>query len=210
MKIRLGLCVAIAAVGASTSAFAQDAYVGEIRQFASNYCPRDWAPANGALLQISQYSALFSLLGTTYGGDGRTSFALPNIGAPVQGASPAPLPNQPGGEARIYEHCELEGWSVPLGLGDHRAADLARPPYSDNNVSAVRASPGWTVTLFDGANLDGQSLSVTGENRCLVAQGFNDLTSSIRVTRAAPPPGQSSAAAGITCIAVQGIFPSRP
>jgi len=212
MKIRLGVCAAIAAFGAAAPAFAQDAYVGEIRQFASNYCPRDWAPANGAVLQISQYSALFSLLGTTYGGDGRTTFALPNIPAPVTvpGFSPAPAPTQPGGEARIYEHCELEGWSVPLGLGDHHAADLAHPPYSDNNVSAVRASPGWTVTLFDGANLDGQSVTVTGESRCLVAQGFNDLTSSIRVTRAAPPPATPAGSAGITCVAVQGIFPARP
>lgn len=206
MKIRLGVCAAFAALGASSTAFAQNAYVGEIRQFASNYCPRDWAPANGALLQISQYTALFSLLGTTYGGDGRTTFGLPNIGAPVPASSPAPA--QAGGEARIYEHCELEGWSVPLGLGDHNANSLLRPPYVNDGVSSVRASPGWTVTLFDGPNLDGQSVTVTGETRCLVDKGFNDLTSSIRVTRAAPP--QASGAAGITCVAVQGQFPSRP
>ena len=126
----------------------------------------------------------------------------------MSSAAPAPA-DTAGGEARIYEHCELGGWSMPLGLGDHRAADLARPPYSDNNVSSVRASPGWTVTLFDGANLDGQSVTVTGEDRCLVTRNFNDMTSSIRVTRM----GLSTtgpAGAGVTCIATQGIFPSRP
>jgi hypothetical protein len=205
MKRKLLGCAALLAAFGSPMASAQDAYVGEIRQFASNYCPRDWAPTNGAMLQISQNTALFSLLGTTYGGDGRTTFALPNIAPPMSSAAPS-APNV-GGEARIYQDCELGGWNVPLGLGDHRAGDLARPPYSDNNVSAVRASPGWTVTLFDGANLDGQSVTVTGENRCLVAQGFNDRTSSIRVTRATS--ASTQAGAGVSCIAVQGIFPPR-
>ncbi len=209
MRLNSAACVAIATLCVSAPAIAQDAYVGEVRQFASNFCPVGWAPANGAMLQISQHSALFSLLGTTYGGDGRSTFALPRIAPPMSSPAPAAPANAGGGEARIYEHCELEGWNVPLGLGDHRASDLARPPYSDNNVSSVRASPGWIVTLFDGANLDGQSVTITGEDRCLVARGFNDLTSSIRVTRAAPEAPQA-AGAGVSCIATQGIFPSRP
>lgn len=207
MKLKLLGCAAMLAAFASPIASAQDAYLGEVRQFASNFCPRGWAPTDGATLQIAQNSALFSLLGTTYGGDGRTTFALPRLASPMSSAAPA-TPDTMGGEARVYEHCELGGWSVPLGLGDHRASDLARPPYSDNNVSSVRASPGWTVTLFDGANLDGQSVTVTGEDRCLVARNFNDLASSIRVTRS----GLSTtgpASAGMTCIATQGVFPSR-
>lgn len=205
MKLKLLGCAAMLAALASPIASAQDAYLGEVRQFASNFCPRGWEPTNGATLPIAQNSALFSLLGTTYGGDGRTTFALPNVASTMSSPGPA-APNNLGGEARIYEHCELDGWSIPLGLGDHRASDLARPPYSDNTISSVRASPGWTVTLFDGANLDGQSVTVTGENRCLVAQGFNDRTSSIRVTRTAAAPSQ---AAGVSCIATQGIFPPR-
>ena len=54
-------------------------FIAEIRIFASNFAIRDWAFCDGQLLQISQNSALFSLLGTTYGGDGRTTFALPDI-----------------------------------------------------------------------------------------------------------------------------------
>lgn len=54
-------------------------YVGEIRAFAGNFAPAGWALCNGQLLPISGNDALFSLIGTTYGGDGQTTFALPNL-----------------------------------------------------------------------------------------------------------------------------------
>ena len=54
-------------------------FIGEIRMFSFNFPPRGWAFCNGQLLQISQNQELFSILGTTYGGDGRTTFALPNL-----------------------------------------------------------------------------------------------------------------------------------
>ena len=56
-----------------------DPFVAEIRIFPFNFAPRGWAFCNGQLLPISQNTALFSLLGTTYGGDGRSNFALPNL-----------------------------------------------------------------------------------------------------------------------------------
>ncbi|WP_299769699.1 tail fiber protein [uncultured Dokdonia sp.] len=56
-----------------------DPFLGEIKLFAGNFAPRAWAYCDGQLLPISQYSALFSILGTTYGGDGRTTFALPDL-----------------------------------------------------------------------------------------------------------------------------------
>jgi microcystin-dependent protein len=55
-------------------------FLGEIQTFAFTFCPSGWAPLNGQLLSISQNSALFNLLGTTYGGDGITTFALPKWG----------------------------------------------------------------------------------------------------------------------------------
>jgi microcystin-dependent protein len=54
-------------------------YLGEIRMFAGPYAPVGWLFCNGLLLSISQYEALYALLGTTYGGDGRTNFALPDL-----------------------------------------------------------------------------------------------------------------------------------
>jgi microcystin-dependent protein len=54
-------------------------YIGEIRMAGFNFAPVDWALCNGQLLPISDYDALFNLIGTTYGGDGQTTFALPNL-----------------------------------------------------------------------------------------------------------------------------------
>lgn len=64
---------------APSSAEAQEPFLGEIRIFGYNFCPRGWADANGQLLSISQNTALFSLYGTMYGGDGRTTFGLPDL-----------------------------------------------------------------------------------------------------------------------------------
>lgn len=56
-----------------------DGYLGEIRMFAGNYAPEDWAICDGSLLPIAQNEALYTLLGTTYGGDGVTNFGLPDL-----------------------------------------------------------------------------------------------------------------------------------
>src|SRR5919201_3648872 len=61
-----------------------DQFIGEVRIFGGKFAPAGWALCNGQLLPISQNTALFSLLGTTYGGDGKTTFALPNL----QGSAP--------------------------------------------------------------------------------------------------------------------------
>ncbi len=67
-------------------------FIAEIRIFAGNFAPRSWAFCNGQLLPISQNTALFSLIGTTYGGDGRTTTALPNL----QGRAPMQPGSGPG------------------------------------------------------------------------------------------------------------------
>src|SRR5499426_1456428 len=69
-----------------------DAFVAEIRIFTGNFAPRGWAWCTGQLLPISQNTALFSLLGTTYGGDGKSNFALPNM----QGNAPMHPGQGPG------------------------------------------------------------------------------------------------------------------
>ena len=81
-----------AAMGASTGASAQECMIGEVRAFGGNFAPRSWAFTNGQLLAISSNEALFSILGTTYGGDGRTTFALPDL----RGRVPIHPGNGPG------------------------------------------------------------------------------------------------------------------
>ncbi|NNC51867.1 MAG: tail fiber protein [Erythrobacter sp.] len=71
--------MALSAGFASTPAQAQDRYLAEVILVGQNFCPRGTMPADGKLLAISQYTALFSLLGTTYGGDGRSTFGLPDL-----------------------------------------------------------------------------------------------------------------------------------
>lgn len=69
-----------------------EGFIGEIRMFGGNFAPRSWAFCEGQLLPISQNSALFSILGTTYGGDGRTTFGLPDL----RGRVPVGQGNGPG------------------------------------------------------------------------------------------------------------------
>jgi microcystin-dependent protein len=84
-----------------------DQFVGEIRIFAGNFAPTGWAMCNGQLLPISQNTALFSLLGTYYGGDGKSTFALPNLEGSVplhQGQGPGLsdyVIGQSGGEQNV-------------------------------------------------------------------------------------------------------------
>jgi microcystin-dependent protein len=74
------LTIMICAAPRPAAAQANLPYLGEIQLFAFNFCPVGWITLNGQLLQISQNTALFSLLGTTYGGDGITTFSLPKWG----------------------------------------------------------------------------------------------------------------------------------
>ena len=93
---RLQSVVLCAALGlgfwtASRAALAgADPYLGEIETFAFNFCPKGWAALSGQLLPINVNQALFALLGTTYGGDGQTTFALPTA-KPIFTATGAPL-----------------------------------------------------------------------------------------------------------------------
>lgn len=68
-----------APVASSDEVFSSEPFLGQVTIFAGNFAPRGWAFCEGQLLPISQNTALFSILGTTYGGDGRTTFALPDL-----------------------------------------------------------------------------------------------------------------------------------
>jgi microcystin-dependent protein len=79
MQPYLGINHVIALVGVYPSRSAVEPFIAEIMMFAGNFAPRGWALCDGQLLSVSSNAALFSLLGTTYGGDGRTTFALPDL-----------------------------------------------------------------------------------------------------------------------------------
>jgi microcystin-dependent protein len=82
MKKTLLVCTLVAAVfvtADTAKAQAADPYLGQVMFTAANFCPRGWAPLDGAVLSLAQNTALFSLLGTSYGGNGTTNFQLPLI-----------------------------------------------------------------------------------------------------------------------------------
>ena len=93
-------------------------YIGEIRIFAGNFAPVGWLLCQGQLLPISQYDTLFNLIGTTYGGDGQSTFALPNLSSrlPVHQASAFPLGQTGGVEMVTLTAQQLPSHShVPMG-----------------------------------------------------------------------------------------------
>ena len=96
MRYLVSVTCALLVLGAltvRTPVYAGDnPFISEIRMFAGNFAPRGWAFCDGQLLAVSQNEALFSLLGTTYGGDGRTTFALPDL----RGRAPVHFGQGPG------------------------------------------------------------------------------------------------------------------
>lgn len=90
-------------------------YIGEIAMFAGNFAPRGWALCNGQILSIQQNTALFSLIGTIYGGDGRTTFALPDLRgrAPVHAGQGPGLTNHRLGQKGGQEEVTLNQTQLP-------------------------------------------------------------------------------------------------
>lgn len=92
-----------------------DPFIGQITMFAGNFAPRNWAYCDGQILDISQYDALFSLLGTIYGGNGRTNFALPDMRGrvPIHSGQGPGLTNRPIGQRSGAEAVTLSVNEIP-------------------------------------------------------------------------------------------------
>lgn len=169
-----------------------DPFVAEIRIFPFNFPPRGWAWCDGQLLPISQNTALFSLLGTTYGGDGKTTFALPNL----QGASP------------IF-------WGQGPGLTDRFIGEIGGSPSVTLLVSEM---PAHTHQLR--GTLDDADLAIPGPTRSLaratanvyLAANPNSLMAFEALTPAGGSLPHNNLQPYLTLyfnIALQGIFPPR-
>lgn len=164
-------------------------FIGEIRPFAFDYPPRGWAACNGQLLAINTNQALFSILGTTYGGNGTTNFALPNL----QGRAPVHAPGASSlGEAGGAETVTLTQANLPAHAhGVMASADLAASTSPSGNVMGAKGRGGATVYAA-GTNLTPLApgaVGLTGEN--------------------GPHENMQPSLAVNFCIALFGIFPSR-
>jgi microcystin-dependent protein len=169
-----------------------DPFVAEIRIFPFNFAPKGWAFCNGQILPLSQNTALFSLLGTTYGGDGKSNFALPNC----QGNAPMHPGQGPGlslhdlgetGGSEIVTLLESEipahSHSLTASLTDARERQPASQLLAAGVGVAMYATPGAMITLSDSA-----FTSAGGD------QPHNNLQPYLTLN---------------FCIALQGVYPPR-
>jgi microcystin-dependent protein len=137
-----------------------DGFIGEIRLFAPNFTPKYWAACQGQLLPINQNQALFSLLGTFYGGNGQTNFALPNlIGRSAVGAgSGSGLSSYTQGEAIGTITNTLTTIQIPA----HNHAITGTPTLPATSQAGNRQSPATAYFASDGSNkYDTQNDGVT-------------------------------------------------
>jgi microcystin-dependent protein len=169
-----------------------DPFVAEIRLFPFNFAPKGWAFCNGQLLPIAQNTALFSLLGTNYGGDGRTTFGLPNL----QGASPVASGQGPGlsqrylGELGGSASVTLISTEMPYHTHLVQASTQeagARSPSGE--LFAAEVGVASYATPGAGALLAGQAVGVAGGS-----QPHNNRPPYLALN---------------FCIALQGVFPPR-
>lgn len=143
-------------------------FVGEIRMFAGNFAPRGWAYCDGQLLAVSQNDALFSLLGTIYGGDGRTTFGLPDMRGrlPIHaGSGPGLSPRRLGAKFGS-ENETLTVNQLPSHGHGFRVSSASG---NQNNTAGQYLASSPNVRLFRpggaNSNLNASSIANTGDSR---------------------------------------------
>ena len=166
-----------------------DPFLGQIIFFAGNYAPRNWALCYGQLLPISEYQALFSILGTTYGGDGRTTFALPDL----------------RGRTAMGNGSNPTGSSYPLGfMGGQETVLLngSQMPVHSHNIRAKEEGdtddPNGVYIAGNGQLSFGTTSDVTLNQSTVDSAGGNQ------------PHNNMQPYTALSCfICINGIFPSR-
>jgi microcystin-dependent protein len=161
-------------------------FLSEIRIFSFSFPPKGWALCNGQLLPINQNQALFALLGTTFGGDGRVTFALPNLQGrvPIHSGSGHTLGERAGEEAHTLSMAELPAHTHPL-KGASNPATTATP---DAGTYLARQATTYHAPTGLVAMAPSAVASVGGNQAHPNMQPFLVLS---------------------FCIALQGIFPSQ-
>jgi microcystin-dependent protein len=195
-------------------------YIGEISWVGANFCPQGWAEANGQIVQISQNTALFSLLGTTYGGDGQTTFALPDL------------------RGRNMVHAGQGAGLSIINLGEASGAEqrtltVAQMPAHSHTATTTVADLEVTSTLYGSAasanatSPAGAALATSKKSTQVYAAGSPDqamATGSVQTTisggtgaTTVDPTNSGATSVAVrdpylglkACIALEGVFPSR-
>src|ERR1700675_2756064 len=135
-------------------------YIGEIRMFAGNFAPAGWMFCEGQLLPISEYETLFQLIGTTYGGDGQSTFALPDLRGriPIHQGNGFTLAETGGVEQVTLTVQQIPAHSHPV-LASTNPGNTSQP---QNNVTAQNASVSIYRAQAPVANMNVQAVGSTG------------------------------------------------
>lgn len=119
-----------------------EAFVGEIRMFGGNFAPVDWALCDGSLLPINQYDVLYSLIGTTYGGDGMTNFKLPDLRGRIpvhmgtgQGLTPRSIGNAFGTETETLQVAHIPSHTHLVSVGGNATTAAPAGNYLGNSTN---------------------------------------------------------------------------
>ncbi|MBL7806158.1 MAG: phage tail protein [Saprospiraceae bacterium] len=170
-----------------------DPFVAEIRIVGFNFAPKGWAQCNGQILPISQNTALFSLLGTTYGGDGKSTFALPDL----QGCVPMQPGQGPGlsyrdlGESGGSESVTLVTAEMPMHNHGMMAANFPGDVNNPTGNALARSTEGsiYSTSTAPAATLAFNALAQTG-----MSSAHNNMQPYLTL---------------MFVIAMQGVFPPR-
>lgn len=178
-----------------------DQFVAEIRIFPFNFAPTGWATCDGQLMPISQNTALFSLLGTTYGGDGKSTFALPNLQGsaamhPGQGQG---LSLRDLGEIGGSDNVTLLTSEIPLHTHSAQVSTATATVATPTGNVPARIAFSTGTQSGSGVAYSGNAPTVQMAPEALAASGgslpHNNMQPYLTLT---------------FCIAMQGIFPQRP
>jgi microcystin-dependent protein len=180
-----------------------DPFLGQITLFACNFAPQNWAMCQGQLLPISQYSALFSLLGTNFGGDGRVTFGLPDLRGRLpngQGTGPG-LSTYVIGEIGGTETVSLTSSTIPQHTH-------ALPAYT---ADASTKSPAGALPA------KGQTTGGRGAEKAMTMYNTGSPSVALTAQQVAPVTGGGVPHTNIQpslalnwCIAMTGVFTARP
>lgn len=179
-----------------------DEMIGVIKLFAGNFAPRGFLLCNGSLLSIASNTTLFSILGTTYGGDGITTFALPNL----NGRSPIGTGNSTTGQS--YELGEMAGTPQTTILASNLPSFASQLKVSNTNANS--SAPTVTSSIAISGTQAGRdfiavpSFVDTAPNTPLNPQSVVFMGQNMPINNMAPYLGLNY------IICVEGIYPSRP
>ncbi|PKH52788.1 phage tail protein [Tenacibaculum sp. Bg11-29] len=186
-----------------------DPFLGQIVLFGGNFAPRGWALCEGQLLPISQYSALFSILGTIYGGDGRTTFALPDLrgrAAISSGRGPGLSDRRLGSRSGQETHT----LTIPeMPSHNHSAQGTVKVSSADSTKTAATAD---SSIATPGAQVGRGFTATMGFNDATPDISLNAPSNSVTVNNNGGNLAHNNMQPYLTTnyiIALQGVFPSR-